>query len=156
MEFKRRVGRVKTAALIFLLLMGCAAGAKISTKDVAPTYSIDPQKVVRNGDWELRVWYRLMGSRSEGQHGALYFQGSEVSSTLVGAERETSLGRMKYYGWDPSARPWQPSGWNYADAARIKPSWSELPAQHIDEKPVGQTGSPSQHEGAAEEKTHPN
>ncbi len=79
-----------------------------------------------NEAWELRVWYRAKGTRSEGQHGVLRFEGRELEPPEIGAERDTGLGRMRYYGPRSGPlgdrMPWTPTGWNYADPTKMKPS----------------------------------
>jgi hypothetical protein len=78
-------------------------------------------KVLREGGWELQIWYRAKGSRSEGQHGVLLHDGKTIKGVTVGEELDTALGKMKYYGTAPSV-PWNPSGWHFADKGLIKPS----------------------------------
>ncbi len=78
-------------------------------------------KVLRAEGWELQIWYRAKGSRSEGQHGALFQHGKAVKGATVGEEKDTALGKMKFYGNEPNVM-WEPSGWHFADKSLIKPS----------------------------------
>lgn len=79
------------------------------------------EKVLRAGGWELHIWYRAKGSRSEGQHGVLYQHGQIVKASSVGEAVETALGKMRYYGNEPRVL-WEPSGWHFSDKSLIKPS----------------------------------
>ena len=78
-------------------------------------------KVLRDNGWELQIWYRAKGSRSEGQHGVLLHNGNEIKGSRVGEEMTTALGKMHYYGTAPGV-PWNPTGWLFADKSLIKPS----------------------------------
>lgn len=78
-------------------------------------------KVLRAEGWELQIWYRAKGSRSEGQHGVLFQNGKLIKGATVGEEMDTALGKMKFYG-DAPAVMWDPSGWHFADKSLIKPS----------------------------------
>lgn len=85
-----------------------------------------PDKVLGQGKWELQIFYRNQGTRSEGQHGVLLYQGKELTAGSVGEEKETDLGRMRYYGAESEvAVPWAPSGWNFSDRGKIAPSWQK-------------------------------
>jgi hypothetical protein len=85
-----------------------------------------PDRVLKKGSWELQVFYRNKGTRSEGQHGILLYKGEPVEAKKVGEEKETDLGLMKYYGSEKEKEvPWVPSGWNFAGRGKIKPSWQE-------------------------------
>jgi hypothetical protein len=79
------------------------------------------EKVLRAGAWELQIWYRAKGTRSEGQHGVLLRDGKIVKGSTVGEEMDTALGKMKYYGTQPGVL-WNPSGWHFADKGLIKPA----------------------------------
>ena len=79
------------------------------------------EKILRAEAWELQIWYRAKGSRSEGQHGVLLHDGDAVKGSTVGEEMDTALGKMKYYGTRPGVL-WNPSGWHFADKSLIKPS----------------------------------
>ena len=105
-------------------LVGAAAAAELPDGPDGPDVTARPDRraTSANGAWELRVWYRAKGTRSEGQHGVLRFEGRELESPEIGAERDTGLGRMRYYGPQGDRMPWMPTGWNYADAAKMKPS----------------------------------
>lgn len=83
----------------------------------------EPNRVITAGDWELRIWYQNLGSRSEGQHGVLLHLGEELPQSMVGQEVKTSFGLMKNYGPKPDGVPWARSGWNYADSSKILASW---------------------------------
>ncbi|HEX3028098.1 MAG TPA: hypothetical protein VHT34_02055 [Clostridia bacterium] len=78
----------------------------------------------KKGDWFLRVYYRVKGTRSEGTQGFLFFQEKPITGKHVGEELETDLGLMKYYGEFSKdvIHLWDPSGWNYADRTLIKSS----------------------------------
>jgi hypothetical protein len=79
------------------------------------------EKVLRAGAWELQIWYRAKGTRSEGQHGVLLRDGKIVKGSTVDEEVDTALGKMKYYGTQPSVL-WNPSRWLFADKSLMKPS----------------------------------
>ncbi|MBJ6610567.1 MAG: hypothetical protein JG718_09435 [Candidatus Thiothrix moscowensis] len=93
-------------------LLGEGVGADISQP---------ADKVLRAEGWELQIWYRAKGSRSEGQHGVLLQGGKAIKGKSTGEELETALGKMKFYGEVPTVM-WEPSGWHFADKTLIKPS----------------------------------
>ena len=76
------------------------------------------------GKWRLDIYFRLKGSRSEGQHGVLFHNGEIVEPKQVGEVIHTDLGQMKYYcHLEDMKYSIQPTGWNYADEDKIRPSW---------------------------------
>lgn len=78
----------------------------------------------RSGDWQLDIYFRLPGTKSEGQHGELLHRGEPVLAQQVGETIETDLGMLKYYCRpEELVLPWEHTGWNFADAVRIRPSW---------------------------------
>lgn len=108
--------------LVFVLMAACANGVS----EVVSGGERMPDKVLVQGEWELRIFYRNQGTRSEGQHGALLFEGKEVEAGSVGEEKDTDLGRMRYYGPESEVSvPWAPSGWNFSDPGKIPPSWQK-------------------------------
>ena len=125
--------RLAVVALACHWLAACVSGEGASAPAdngawSAPSSAPDRRLATGDGRWELRIWYRAKGTRSEGQHGALYANGREVPTPEDGAERETGLGRMRYFGMARDRLPWQPTGWNFADAAhRLPPSWQDSP-----------------------------
>jgi|GEM_PF-2472957 len=92
--------------------------------EVSPVQPLRPDKVLRAGEWQLHITYRAKGSKSEGQHGVLFYRGEPVHGSRVGEERDTALGRMKYYG-EKQGLPWLSTGWNYADSSKIRHSWQD-------------------------------
>ena len=86
-------------------------------------------RIFASGDWVLNIYYRLRGSRSEGQHGVLFHHGKPVEPHHVGEVIETDLGKMKYYcRLEEMSVTWEPTGWNFADENKILPSWVEPPS----------------------------
>jgi hypothetical protein len=80
-------------------------------------------RIFRKGDWELQITFRAENTRSEGEHGELFFKGRKLTAKAVGEEVETDLGKMKYYGdADRIEHQWELSGWNFADPSRIESS----------------------------------
>ena len=71
-----------------------------------------PDTILKQGDWELRLSYHAVGTRSEYQDGTLMYKGKQIGVKELGEEKETDLGRVKYYG----ERPWMISasrtGWH--------------------------------------------
>jgi hypothetical protein len=87
-------------------------------------------RTIACGEWVLNIYYRLRGSKSEGQHGVLFHKGVLIEPHQVGEVIDTDLGRMRYYRrLEDVAMPWEPTGWNFADENRILPSWVEAPAK---------------------------
>lgn len=105
-----RFRRVRPAILAISLLLGTGLHA-------APK----ADRILRNGDWELRIEYLQKGTRSEGQRGTLFFQGKEVVGSGTTHEIETTLGALKFYGARPKSL-WLPSGWNFKDYGTIPSS----------------------------------
>jgi len=85
----------------------------------------EPKSIVK-GNWRLDIYFRLRGSKSEGQHGILFYNGEPVEPNHVGEVIETDLGMMKYYcHLENMIFSFELTGWNYSDTEKIKPSWSE-------------------------------
>ena len=110
--------------LLLLPLVGCMAPSDTGPASTVAATRPDPDRILERDGWELRLWYRNRGTRSEGQHGILSFAGREIPPAPLGTERETALGRMKYYEEEPGGMPWAKTGWNFADEAKILPSWA--------------------------------
>jgi hypothetical protein len=85
-----------------------------------------PDRVFREGAWELRIWYRRRSTPIEYQHGVLYHDGRRVKGAGPGYELDTPLGRLRYFGSKQTgfAADLAPTGWNFADR-RVGSSWSE-------------------------------
>ena len=116
-------GRGVVCFFLAILLMSLAVCFEASPNRQASNH---PDKIIKEGSWELRIFYRNKGTRSEGQHGILFYEGNPLEGTVLGEERETDLGLMKYYGPENSKGvPWAPTGWNFADKGTIKPSWQD-------------------------------
>lgn len=96
-------------------------GQPLPGEGIGVDISQPADKILRAEGWELQIWYRAKGSRSEGQHGVLFHEGNMVKGVTVAEEMETALGKMKYYGSTPAVM-WEPSGWHFADKSLIKPS----------------------------------
>lgn len=105
--------------LVLIMMAACVSGAN----QVASGDERTPDKMLTQGKWELHIFYRNQGTRSEGQHGVLLYEGKELEAGSVGEEKDTDLGRMRYYGPESEvAVPWAPSGWNFSDRGKILPS----------------------------------
>lgn len=116
-------GRRVVCFFFAILLMSLAVSVEVRSNGQASNH---PDKIIKEGSWELRVFYRNKGTRSERQHGILLYEGKPVEATVVGEKRNTPLGLMKYYGPENSKGvPWAPTGWNFADKRTIKPSWQD-------------------------------
>ena len=70
--------------------------------------------VAKRGDWELHVFYRSRGTKSEGRHGVLVHKGNVVLGGQTGETLQTDLGPMKYFGRTPE-NPWSTTGWYFAN-----------------------------------------
>ncbi len=80
-----------------------------------------PSRIYAKGAWKLYIYYRLKGTRSEGQHGVLYQDGEEVKFGQPGITLQTELGEMKYYLNPEDMKVlWDTTGWNFADSGLIK------------------------------------
>ena len=115
--------RLPLLSLLILALLGVSGSIDqlFANEPTVNRFDYPANKVLREGAWELRIWYRAKGTRSEGQHGVLYHNGQMVKAAAVGKQLETSLGNMKYYGATPAAS-WEASGWHFADSNLIRPS----------------------------------
>jgi hypothetical protein len=110
-------------SVLFCFLLGLTACLGLNAGE---TKRNAPDKVIKQGPWELQIYYRNQGTRSEGQRGVLLYQDIPVKAKEVGEEKKTDLGLMKYYGPENEQKvPWAPSGWNFADKGKMLPSWQE-------------------------------
>lgn len=97
--------------------------AKTTDKAVKNSEKSRPDRVFRQGDWELQITFRLKNTRSEGQHGVLFYKGRIVKPESLGEIRQTDLGRIRYYADEKKIKfSWELSGWNFIDQSRIKNS----------------------------------
>ena len=79
-----------------------------------------PDKIVSDGDWELRIYYTAKGTRSEGIRGALRKNGQLVPAPSEEHEiLKTPLGRLKFY---VHLSAWSPWGWLPEDLSPLRPS----------------------------------
>lgn len=113
---------------VFVMILGLAyvlpgCGSPAERDAPRPVELAQPDRVITEGRWELRIWYRQRGSRSEGQHGVLLRDGVPVEAARSGEVRDTSLGKMRYYAPTDGDMPWAKTGWNFADPDGIPPSW---------------------------------
>ena len=76
-----------------------------------------PDRILKKGGWELQIFYRFAGTRSEGQYGKLLHDGKLVAGK-EGQELQTDLGTLKYYG-EKAVHLWLPTGWNFKDPDTI-------------------------------------
>ncbi len=81
--------------------------------------------VYTNASWALEITYLNPDTRSEGQQGRLLEAGKPVDAAKIGVSLVTPLGLLKYYGSERK-RPWDVTGWNFADRRLIRRS-SDLP-----------------------------
>jgi len=82
-----------------------------------------PDFIYKKKGWELRIWYTLKGSRSEGIFGKLYHNGKEIPPKIKNEELQTPLGTLRY---ETSNMLWGSHGWIFADADKVPPpSWQE-------------------------------
>ena len=118
-----KLRRLPLLGLFIIALLGATGSVNqlFANESVSDSFDDAANKVLREGAWELQIWYRAKGTRSEGQHGVLYHKGKLVKAAAVGKELETSLGKMKYYGVSPDVA-WEPSGWHFANKNLIQPS----------------------------------
>ena len=108
------------ASLLLFCLFGLTGCLGLNAGEEKKT---TPDRVIKKGPWELQTFYKNKGTRSEGQHGILLYQGNAVVAKQTGEEKATDLGLMKYYGPENEQQvPWSPSGWNFADKGKIIPS----------------------------------
>jgi hypothetical protein len=89
-----------------------------------------PDESFVSGTWMLHIYYRNRGSKSEGQHGVLLHDGQAVEPRQVGELIETDLGTLKYYlRLEDMIATFELTGWNFADANRIRLYWEDTSSQ---------------------------
>lgn len=76
-------------------------------------------RVFKKGKWDLYVFFNNRGTKMEGQFGVLVEDGNMVGPAEKGAQMDTELGKMKYYGLE-KAQPWDTTGWHFADKSPIE------------------------------------
>jgi hypothetical protein len=122
-----------------------AEGATVASPDAAGSttavdvaaaplpYWVGDGCVYATNGWKLTVTYLQRGTRSEGQHGVLERAGQEVALNGEGAQLDTPLGTLKYYG-NTRSKPWSITGWNFADRRKIRP------ARFVKSRPAPENG----------------
>jgi len=81
-------------------------------------------KKVAKGRWELLIFYRNKGTRSEGQHGILLHYGEVIEPERADQELDTDIGKIKYYLLPREMNfSFYHTGWNFADQKKIRASW---------------------------------
>lgn len=80
-----------------------------------------PDENMKKGDWELRIFRRLKGARSEGLLGILLHKGKIVVGSK-GQNTKNALGDLTFY----EGTLWNPRGWLYSDKNKINKLHSRL------------------------------
>lgn len=125
LESQRTTGatmRYLAALTIGILLCACRAGTQKPLEGtwVHPgpnmeSHAIElanPDRVVRKGQYELRLYYVARGTRSEGVHGILLENGEVVADSTPGRTLETDLGTLVCRGpWEDRTLLFDRSGW---------------------------------------------
>ncbi|MEH0022191.1 MAG: hypothetical protein V6Z89_21235 [Desulfobacter sp.] len=91
--------------------------------------------IYQGGDWVLNLYLTQKGTRSQGSHGILIFEGKEVSGTR-GETRALPIGTVQYQGTLQSrTNLWDSTGWQMVDAL-VQPIVNEPlmpPRKHSDD-----------------------
>ncbi|MDK2967447.1 MULTISPECIES: hypothetical protein [Lacrimispora] len=84
-----------------------------------PYYTISKDK------WELQIYYRAIGKKSEGPNGLLFYMNMPVSGLSINDVMDTSIGKIKYYGkyQEGGKYLWEPTGFNYSNSEYVLNSW---------------------------------
>ena len=77
--------------------------------------------IIQLGNYELRLCYEELGTRSEGQQGTLWLDGQEIQGKK-GDKLTIGTVALRHYGTEKPL-PWAIIGWNYDDSSLIKNSW---------------------------------
>lgn len=107
---------------LFLLVFSVGVIGGCAAIHGEPPLISPPDIIVQKGDWQLFIYYKDKGTRSETQYGRLLFKDEPVEAQERGETIQTDLGAMKYYGEEGETR-WGPRGWNFCDPAMIRNSW---------------------------------
>ena len=76
--------------------------------------------VYEDGGWALMIDYLNRGTRSEGQNGRLFHNGTEVQPSGVEV-LETPLGTLNHWGTGRQ-KAWDVTGWNFDAREKFRPS----------------------------------
>ncbi|HCY87151.1 MAG TPA: hypothetical protein DHV36_18605 [Desulfobacteraceae bacterium] len=88
------------------------------------SFSGTPDWIYRASDWELNLYITQKGTRSQGSHGILIFEGINVVGT-PGEVRALPIGTVQYNGPAESrVNLWDDTGWQMIDAL-VKPIVNE-------------------------------
>ena len=90
-----------------------------------PTIDWDkPDIILKDGIWELKIYYILKGTRSEGLHGILFNNNKDKGAGTFKEKIETDLGELIYFGkWEDRKHLFSLSGWLPKNLDPIYPSW---------------------------------
>ncbi len=142
--------RSRVFLLLLVVIIGCSSPSSPDSADQelavntspapspviplfgSPDVTGEPDRRFVKGEWEFLIFYRSKGSRSEGQHGILLHRGEPIVPTEEKRDQQTPFGVMAHYGSDPAAG-WSPTGWNFKDYDKIRPSWEVDPASEKSE-----------------------
>ncbi|MCG8635875.1 MAG: hypothetical protein MI863_18720 [Desulfobacterales bacterium] len=76
--------------------------------------------IYKASDWVLNLYISRKGTRSQGSHGVLIFEGTEVAGT-PGELRALPIGTVRYHGPEEArAHLWDDTGWQMVDPL-VKP-----------------------------------
>ncbi|MCG8618234.1 MAG: hypothetical protein MI802_18625 [Desulfobacterales bacterium] len=80
------------------------------------SFSGRPDWIYKASDWELNLYITQKGTRSQGSHGILIFEGIDVVGT-AGETRALPIGTVQYNGPAESrVNLWDDTGWQMIDA----------------------------------------
>ena len=96
------------------------AQERILPRNPAPRFTGEADWVYEASDWVLNLYITQKGSRSQGSHGVLLFEGKEVFGK-IGEVRALPIGTVRYQGPAESrSHLWDDSGWQMKDPL-VKP-----------------------------------
>ncbi len=97
-----------------------AEAAPEAASTVYPDFSGRADWIYQASDWVLNLYITQKGTRSQGSHGVLIFEGNEVTGT-PGELRALPIGTVQYHGpAEARVNLWDDSGWQMVDPL-VKP-----------------------------------
>ena len=118
------------------LLRPYPSASEVDTREAKPSqFTGRADWVYKASDWVLNLYITNKGTRSQGSHGVLFFEGKKIDGT-PGETRALPIGTVEYNGSEQvRAHLWDNSGWQMKDPL-VQPVINTPPGHRLPTRPA--------------------